>query len=260
MNKSHSIIWFEWFTEQRQQLFEQDTKKIWGLALRNSIAPTIFRKWLREEISNGITDQPFDIKEIQLIENRWANQKKITTEKFSKNRELILDRCRMSTENFDQYCLNELKAIKWAEEKWSGSVEQIYLETKDNYDEVKLQMITIPLSEKGLTLEIYQQLKEEEIHFLEVGELSSMITYQSQPEGTWYKKTNLKKEICHKISKMKEKSLSVPFRVSNNYTIAKLCESRGSELTGDIRKQIINEQMSGFIDYGVEKLLDYSCM
>ena len=75
MNKSHSIVWFEWFTDQRQQLFEKDTKKIWGLALRNGIAPTIFRKWLREEICKDITDQSFDIEEIRLIEQRWANQK-----------------------------------------------------------------------------------------------------------------------------------------------------------------------------------------
>lgn len=260
MNKSHSIVWFEWFTDQRQQLFEKDTKKIWGLALRNGIAPTIFRKWLREEICKDITDQSFDIEEIRLIEQRWANQKKITTEKFSEKRELILEKCRISEENFNQYCVNELKAIKWAEEKWSSSVEQIYLETKDNYDEIKLQMITIPLSEKGLTLEVYQQLKEQEINFIEVGKISSMITYQSQPEGTWYKKTNLNKEICQKVNQMKHKGLSAPFRVSNSYTIARLCESRGSELTADIRKQIINEQMNSFIDYGVEKLLDHSCM
>ena len=54
MNKSHSIVWFEWFTKQKEQVFEFDTKNIWGLALRNGIAPTIFKKWLREEICKEI--------------------------------------------------------------------------------------------------------------------------------------------------------------------------------------------------------------
>ena len=126
----------------------------------------------------------------------------------------------MSEENFAQYCINELKAIKWAEEKWSNSVEKIYLETKDKYDEVKLKMITIPLSEKGLTLEIYQQLKEGEIDFSEVGKINSMIKYQSEPDGSWYKKTNLRKEILRVVSSINEGNLSAPYRVSNSYTIA----------------------------------------
>ena len=260
MNKSHSIVWFEWFTKQKEQVFEFDTKNIWGLALRNGIAPTIFKKWLREEICKEITDHSFDIKEIQSIENQWVNQKKITTEKFSRSRALILARCRMSEENFSQYCINELKAIKWAQEKWSRNVEQIYLETKDKYDEVKLQMITIPLIEKGLTLEIYQQLKEEEIDFSEVGTINSVISYQSQPEGTWYKRTNLRKEIYQIISSMNQGNLSAPSRINNSYTIIKLCETRGTKLSEEIRNRIINEQMNSFIDYGVEKLLDHSSM
>ena len=105
-----------------------------------------------------------------------------------------------------------MKAIKWAEEKWSSSVEKIYLETKDKYDEVKLQMITIPLSEKGLTLEIYQQLKEEEVGFSEVGKINSMIKYQSEPEGSWYKKKSLRKEILQIVSSMNEGNLSAPYK------------------------------------------------
>ena len=45
----------------------------------------------------------------------------------------------MSEENFKLYCINELKAIEWAEKNGKSSIEQIYLETKDQYDEVKLK-------------------------------------------------------------------------------------------------------------------------
>ena len=54
----------------------------------------------------------------------------------------------------------------------------------------KLQLITIPLIEKGLAVEIYQQLKEDEIDLSEVGKNNSIVNYQSEPCGTWYKKTS----------------------------------------------------------------------
>ena len=109
-------------------------------------------------------------------------------------------------------------------------------------------------------MEIYQQLKEKEIDFSEVGENNSIINYQSEPDGTWYKKTSLRKEILKMLSNMKPGNLSAPYRISNSYTITKLCEARGSKLSEDIRDRIIIEQLNSFIDYGVEKLLDHSCM
>ena len=57
---------------------------------------------------------------------------------------------------------------------------------------------------------------------------------------------------------MKEGELSAPFKIKDRHTIIHLIESRGTELTSDIRKKIVNEQMSSFIDYGVEQLLDHA--
>ena len=258
MNKSNAIIWFEWFNYESQKVFEHDTKNLWGLGLRNGIAPTIFRKWLREEICKSARDNGFAEEEIQLIENQWANQKNISSEKFAKNRSLILEKLRVSEDNFKLYCVNELKAIRWAEEKWTHAAEQIYLETKDKYDEVKLQITTIPSMEKGLTLEIYQQLKEGEVGYSDTLKLSSAIRCQSEPEGSWYKKTELTREISGRLGKLRCGDLSAPFKVKNEYVIIKLLETRGTELTEIIRKKIIVDQLNSFIDYGVEKLLDYA--
>ena len=260
MNKANSIIWFEWFNKEKESVFEQETKTIWGLALRNGIAPTIFKKWLREEICKDIESDIFDEEDIRLIEEIWANQKKISTEKFAENRVEILDKCKMSEKNFQIYTENELKAIRWAENNWSNATEQIYLETKDQYDEVKLKMITLPVIEKGLTLEIYQQLKENEVDFVEAYKQHSSIKLQSEPDGTWYKKSSLRKELFQALIRLKQGEISAPFKISDKYTIIKLCEIRGNELTIDIRKRIITEQMNSFIDYGVEQLLDHACM
>lgn len=260
MKKSNSIIWFEWFTKEKEEIFEQAIKNILPLSLRNGIAPTIFRKWLREEICKEVKTKNFSEKDLKSIENQWVQQKNISLEKFSKHRAVILKKCRMSEENLEAYCINELKAIKWSEMQWISAVEQIYLETKEDYDEVKLQMITLPALEKGLTLEIHQQLKESEISFEDVGKISSMIKYQSDPFGTWYKKTNLRKEILQALTKLKSGGLSAPFKISDNYTIIKLCQSRGTELTDQIKKRIISNQMASFIDYGVERLLDHISM
>ena len=260
MNKSNSITWFEWFTKSKQREFEEKTKKLWGLTLRNGIAATLFKKWLREELCAEIKDHDVDNKQIEQIENLWARQKNIAIEKFREYRKEILKKCNMSEDNFKLYCINELKAIKWAEVKWEKAVEQIYLETKEAYDEVKLRMITIPEIEKGLTLEVYQQLKEEEKDFTEITQQSSYIRYQSDPEGTWYKKTSLRKELFQKVNRMKEGELSAPFKIKDRYTIIELQKSRGTELTTYIRKKILNEQLTSFIDYGVEQLLDHASM
>ena len=90
---------------------------------------------VREEICKEVTDHSFEIEEIRSIENQWAAQKNITVEKFLSKRPLILEKCRISEENFAKYCINELKAVKWAKKMWSSNIEQIYLETKDKYDE-----------------------------------------------------------------------------------------------------------------------------
>ena len=215
MNKSNAIIWFEWFNEKKENVFEKDTKSLWGLALRNGIAPTIFRKWLREEICKSINDEDFDESKIQLIENQWANQKNISSEKFAKNRTLVLEKLRVSEDNFKLYCINELKSIRWAEETWTSDVEKIYLETKDRYDEVRLQISSLPVKEKGLTLELYQQLKEGEVVYSETVKLSSAIKCQSDPEGSWYKKTGLAREIRQTVGRLRCGGLSAPFKVRN---------------------------------------------
>ena len=259
MKKSNSIIWFEWFSNDKKGAFERETRSIWSLSLRNGIAPTVFKKWLREEICKEVEDDEIDKAEIQSREALWVKQKQISAEKFAANRSLILEKCRMTEENLAIYCMNEAKAIKWAQKIWSKSIEQIYLETKDRYDEVKLQMITLPVIEKGLTLEVYQQLKEGEIDISCVGEISSAVKYQSEPLGTWYQRINLRKEIFQTINRLKSGELSAPFKVSNNYTIINFCETRGTELSELIKGRIISEQMAGFIDYGVEQLLDHVC-
>ena len=216
--------------------------------MRNGIAATIFRKWLREEICKSVTEENFDKKQIQIIEEQWASQKKIDTEKFAKKRSLILERVHISEENFRLYCINELKSIKWAEERWKLAVEQIYLETKDKYDEVKLQIASIPLIEKGLTLEIYQQLKEGEASFSEVEKYNFAIKCKTDPEGTWIKRTNLPREVSQVLGRLKCGELSTPFKLKDDYIIVRFMEVRGTKLTDDIRKKIIGYQINSIKD------------
>lgn len=255
MNRSFSITWFEWFDDSRKDLFKKDTKELWNLALRNSIGPTIFKKWLRETICSCIPNEEINTEELVIYEKQWALQKGITFEKFRSNKLDILYKFKISEENFRLYCLNEAKAAHWANTKWSESVDQIYLETKDDYDQVKLKIVTLPGEEKGLVLEAYQRLKEDETKFENLAELSQLIRYQSNPSGSWYKRNNLRKEIYQTVKKLSTGKISKPFKIDDKYTILEFCDMRGVELDTDIKNKIVISQMNKFIDYGVGQLM-----
>ena len=50
MNNAPAVLWHEWFNEAREKDFRNSTETIWKLLLRNGIASTVFKKWLRENI------------------------------------------------------------------------------------------------------------------------------------------------------------------------------------------------------------------
>ena len=258
MNKSNSIIWYEWFNKERKARFEESTKSVWDLASRNSIGSTIFRKWLREEICSDIKDTAVNHDEIRLIEDRWLSNKKISTKKFETHRKQVLESCNISERNLKIYCINELKAEVWAKELWNTAVEQIYLENKEDFDEIRLGIIKIPASEKGIALEIYQQLIEKEVKFSEIASKNPTATIKTNKTGTWYKRTGLKKEWSQVINSVKEGEASLPIKIGEEYIILKLIEKLGNKLTTEIRDKIITSQMDKFLDFGVEQLLDHA--
>ena len=54
MNNNPAVLWQEWFDKEREADFREATENIWKLLLRNGIASTVFKKWLRELVCSEI--------------------------------------------------------------------------------------------------------------------------------------------------------------------------------------------------------------
>ena len=114
--------------------------------------------------------------------------------------------------DFAQYCKNEIIAKRWASKMWKDSVAQIFLE-KDEFDKVRLEMLSVPMKQKGLHFEVHQMLREQEIEFAEIGSTFKQIKYISGKEGTWFKKSELKREIRYIVEQLKTEEYSKPINI-----------------------------------------------
>ena len=141
MNNTPAILWHEWFDEDKENEFRRETQQRWGLLLRNGIATTVFKKWLREKI---VIDQELEINESKRKEivSKWLKAREIQEHEFDKDKIEILERYKLTPDQFDRYCENELKATEWARKKWETSTPQLYLEYKDRFDMIKIRIIS----------------------------------------------------------------------------------------------------------------------
>ena len=162
--------------------------------MRNGIATTVFKKWLREQVCSEINLNKVEGADRLNIISKWVSERNIPIEQFEKDRKEILDGYKIRESNFDIYCDNELKAIQWAKDKWEGSTPQLYLEYKDRFDMIKLKILSVEETKKGIILEIYQQLKEKEAEFSEIAKAFPEIKYSADKQhGSWYRVSEMRK-------------------------------------------------------------------
>ena len=208
MNNTPTVLWYEWFDKEREADFRRATENIWELLLRNGIATTVFKKWLREQVCSEINlNKENDSDRLNII-SKWANERNIPVEQFEREKKEILNGYKITESNFDIYCDNELKAFQWAKDKWEGSTPQLYLEYKDRFDMIKLKILSVEEKAKGIILEAYQQLKEKEVEFSKIAEVFPEIKHSADKQhGTWYRVSEMKKEISYRAERLKKDSL-----------------------------------------------------
>ena len=257
MNNTPAVLWHEWFNKEREADFRKATENIWELLLRNGIATTVFKKWLREQVCSETTlEETKNTDRIDII-NKWVSERNISKDDFEKDKNEILSQYKIREKSFDIYCDNELKAIQWAKDKWEGSTPQLYLEYKDRFDMIKLKILSVEEKEKGIILEVYQQLKEKEVDFSEIAGSFPVIKYSSdKQEGSWYKMSEMKKEISYRAERLKMNTVCRPFKLDNRYIIIELIDRKGTKLNDEIKEELEIMQFNKFLNYGVAQLLD----
>ena len=255
MNNTPAILWHEWFDEKREREFRLETEQIWELLLRNGIATTVFKKWLREKIVIG-EDLEIDNEKRNEVIAKWLREREIPKHQFEKDRIEILEKYRLTPENFDRYCENELKAAEWARKRWETSTPQLYLEYKDRFDMIKIRIISVDKQKKGIILEAYQALKEKEIEFAKLDKELPGLKYSTNIEGNWFRIRDMKKEISYRAERMKKNTVCKPFELDEKYIIIELLDQKGSKLEDEIKEQLEIMQLGKFLDYGVNRLLE----
>lgn len=253
-----SILWFEWFNKEAQEKFDYYFSNHLDLYLRNNICKTVYRKWLREQIAEEINDIKIKAEDIETITTKWLKEMKIDHERFKTNKEEILEDNYMNKKLLEDYCISEIRAYKWAEKQWAPLVKQKFLELKEKYDRVKIKILYFDEKEKGSALEGYQMLKEKEETFENLINHFSQVKYSTNPYGSWFKKSEIKPAIRHRIERIDKNEVTKPIRVENKLVLAELVDVKGAQLDEDISMEIIRDQMTNFLNYGVEKLIEYS--
>ena len=253
-----SILWFEWFNKETQEKFDNYFASHYGLYLRNNIYKTVYRKWLREQIADELKHNEIRKDEIENITVKWLKEMKLEHSQFKQDKIKLLEENYMNEQLLENYCISEIRAYKWAEKQWTPLVKQKFLESKEKYDRVKVKILYFDEKQKGSALEAYQMLAEKEENFENLINHFSQVKYSTNPYGSWFKKSDIKPAIRHRIERIGKNEITKPIRVENKLVLAQLVDLKGAKLDEEISKDIIREQMDSFLNYGVEKLIEHS--
>ena len=130
------------------------------------------------------------------------------------------------------------------------------LEHKDKFDQIKLKILSVNEKSKGIILEAYQQLKEKEVSFSKIDDSLPGIRFSSDKNGSWYKVSDIKKEIRYRAERLKFGSICKPFKIDDRYIIIELVDRKGTKLDAEIKTQLEVMQFNKFLEHGVSQLLD----
>ena len=253
-----SITWIEWFDQSKELCFKKHFSNQWEFFLRNGISKVVYTKWIRDNIANEMRNVAVDADRIKELELKWLNEKEISVEEYNKDKANILKEKDMSIKLLKDYCINELRAMQWAEREWGRMVPQLYLEEKEKFDLLKVKILYVKEAQKGLALEIYQMLTEKEEKFERVINHHKEVKYSTHEQGSWMKKIDLKPQIRYTVERLKENGISKPIKINDKYVIAELVDVKGSNLDKDIGNTILRNELNKFISYGINYLTEYS--
>ena len=115
-------------------------------------------------------------------------------------------------------------------------------------------MLSVPTNNKGLILEIYQRLVEKEANFSEIGDYFKQVKYITGKDGTWFRKSELRKEIRFTAENLKKMDYSKPIRIDERFILIGLSDTINSKLDESIEALFIEKELEKFIRYGAERL------
>ena len=253
-----ALLWRDWFTERIQANATNEFSRITCFLRRNGILELVIRKWIREEIAACMPKTDEIEKTIEKRRHDYEQEligKKKETD--NKNIEDLLAIKYLNKELLLQYLTNEVHSFAWAREQWKEMVPQLYLNDKDKYDIVKVSIITVGGKENKLLNEIYHAINNNEYTLEEAFKIYKERVKGTSNGPTKMKLNEIKPQLKQVIKESKINRISRPFKIDGRMAMIKVMEVEESGLTEMIENDIIEKQLSEFLDYGVVKVCEY---
>ena len=160
--------------------------------------------------------------------------------------------------NLNKHSLNykielPLKVIKFAKNLFKNRIHSEFLKRKKYFDVVIYSIINQDSENKAI--ELYLRITEEKSSF---SELSAK--YSLGPEKDTFgicgpvNMSNVNSVLQEKIISLKEKELSKPFRIKNNWYLLRLEKYYGSSLNMEVEKQILYMLLDEYLEKKIPSL------
>ena len=258
---NYGLVWYEWFDSAKEELLIQELGQITGLMRRGGFIKLVARKWLREQIANNEVDRKCRNEDIEKIRSRWAKEKsKSRQEKFSeKDWENLYEKNDMNEENLTKYCKQEILSLRWATKQWSNSIQQLYLEKKEQFDYGVVKYISAPVEKKRLMSEIYFAIKNGEYNINKACKLYSKDVKGTAEKAMTIKIGDMKPAMKYHVTSAKLNRITSPFESENRIIILEVLKYNRSALTNDVMEELIKQNFDEFLGYGVEQIIKCLC-
>ena len=255
------MIWIDWFTPNHASEVKHCFNNSLESLRRSQLPLRVLKAWLREAIAKDIETWPEEEKEIKEIEEQWwKSKRKAPSENDNEERINYLERIHLTEELLRKELRIELACQKWAKETWVSSLPQIFLDTKDKFDEVTFNMMRLPSEDKNLANELYHRLKAGEEKFEKIA-----MAYGHGPErlpGGALNKLMLnipQPQLTERLKRMNPGELSLPFIVAEWVLIVEMKSTKPATLDADIEKILIDKALDRFLRFGVTRIADSLC-
>ena len=253
---NYELTWHEWYTGDIAKKLRNELWPMKEMLIRNGIAKLVIRKWLREAIGKTNVIEIVDEKDIKQIEKNWYEERGFDVAENDKNKqEEILIKYGMDENLLDSYCKNEYFSFKWAEDIWSQSLRQQFLEKKEMFDYSKIVYVSADEKEKHLMSEVYFAVKNGEYNLEE-----ATTKYPEKLKGTSksvkIKIGDMKPVMKYHIIGAQVGKITAPFKSESRLIIVRVEEYISNALNKEIEEKIIKDSLNEFISFGVDKILD----
>ena len=138
---------------------------------------------------------------------------------------------------------------------FESQVDRYYLERKESFERVSFQMFRT--KSKGIALEAHQRLTEGEESWKEITDRWGAES-EKENEGKYFqlRPSNINKEICIALRRLKKGEISEPVRNGNLIAILKLLNWTSIELDQELRVTLEKEMYVNWLSDKVQDMSD----